>query len=85
VFFCFGTQGTATIKPGFVAPTETLEKSLESSTSTACSVGSPECETPQPFECETGADTQGKLHVDSHKSQLWAALFCNVQNLTGFL
>lgn len=40
------TQGTGTIKPGFVAPTETLEKSLESSTNTpSCSVDSGETET----------------------------------------
>jgi protein CLEC16A len=53
-------QGTATIKPCFVAPTETLEKSLESSTSTVtCSLDPADPETSQPIEHETGTGTQG--------------------------
>jgi hypothetical protein len=60
----FRLQGTATIKPCFVAPTETLEKSLESST---CAVNCPldpaDPETSQPIEHETGTGTQGKWSV----------------------
>lgn len=53
-------QGTATIKPCFVAPTETLEKSLESSTSTVtCSLDPADPETSQATEHETGTGTQG--------------------------
>ncbi|XP_021935707.1 protein CLEC16A homolog isoform X2 [Zootermopsis nevadensis] len=53
---CHMAQGTATIKPGFVAPTETLEKSLESNTT--CSINSSEPETSHTTECETASGTQ---------------------------
>ncbi|PSN39601.1 Protein CLEC16A [Blattella germanica] len=59
--------GTGSIKPGFVAPTETLEKSLESSTNTpSCSIDSTESETvqsaavPQPEGMENASSTEGE-------------------------
>jgi hypothetical protein len=60
VCFCFIVKGTATIKPCFVAPTETLEESLESNTSVmSCSVDPADPHTSQPLEHRTGTDTQG--------------------------
>ncbi|XP_069685282.1 protein CLEC16A homolog isoform X2 [Periplaneta americana] len=50
------TQGAA-IKPGFVAPTETLEKSLESNTNTpSCSVDSTDADTVQPSTSSQPSD-----------------------------